>query len=85
MRSLAMGRTKCQIIWTSAEMAIALKWWRKLLRTREHHGRLSLSAASRIMAMELKRNGFDRTQSACLWKARELCMGTRRRTMTPAS
>ena len=84
-RSLALGRAKRQTTWTSAEMAIVLKWWRKLLRTREHHGRLSLSAASRIMATELKRNGFDRTQSACQWKARELCMGTRRRTVTPAS
>ena len=85
MRSLAMGRTKCQIIWTSAEMAIALKWWRKLLRTRGQYGRLSLSGAGRCMMTELKRDGFDRTQAACVGKIRELCMGIRRRTATPAS
>jgi hypothetical protein len=83
-RSLAMGRTKRQKIWTSAEMAIGLKWWRKLPRTRGQYGRLSLSDASGCMMTELKRDGFDRTQAACVGKIRELCMGIRRRTATPA-
>ncbi len=84
-RSLALGRAKRRTNWTSAEMAIVLKWRRKLLWAREHHGRLSLLAASKVMAMELKRNGFDRTQGGCWMKARELCMGMSRRSMTPAS
>jgi hypothetical protein len=82
-RSLALGRAKRQTTWTSTEMDIALKWWRKLLRTSEQHGRLSRSDAGRIMATELKRRGFDRTQTACLAKVRELCTGIRRRIGTP--
>jgi len=71
-RSVALGRPRVQSAWTQAEAAIALKCWRRLLRTRGRRGRPLRSPAGRIMAIELKRNGFDRTQASCLYRLRRL-------------
>lgn len=71
-RSIALGRPRVQSARTRAEAAIALKCWRKLLRTRGRRGRPLRSAAGRTMAMELKRDGLDRTQASCLYKLRRL-------------